>query len=304
MLNEQECQTILMNPQTAQGDDWLLERKDYIGASEIGTLLGVNRWETPASLWMKKKGLLAPKALTESMVHGLNHEAYVQWCFEALVGLKTERSHTYRTGPGLILGATPDFEVYDPNDPGFFGLLEVKTAGTGTMAEFSEASGGLPERYAAQCQFQMGVAGATVCYLWALVCGQRLERYTVQRDEEVIANLFALATGWWETYMVGDETPPMTASTVDKELLDQMYPVDNNLKVYATPDQTELIAGLWHNQKHRKEYEAEEKRIVNQLKAEMGECSILESQLGTATWKADKNGQRSFRMKWEGESNG
>ena len=41
-------------------EEWVANRSLGIGASEVGTMLGINEWETPYQLWRRKKGLDAP----------------------------------------------------------------------------------------------------------------------------------------------------------------------------------------------------------------------------------------------------
>ena len=38
-------------------EQWLEERSKGLGSSEVGTLMGVNPYETPYQLWRRKKGL-------------------------------------------------------------------------------------------------------------------------------------------------------------------------------------------------------------------------------------------------------
>ena len=38
-------------------EEWLQNRSNGIGASEAGTVLGLNPWETPYQLWRRKKGI-------------------------------------------------------------------------------------------------------------------------------------------------------------------------------------------------------------------------------------------------------
>ena len=50
--------------------EWLSDRRNGIGASEVGTILGLNPFETPYQLWRRKKGLDAPKQENFAMKAG------------------------------------------------------------------------------------------------------------------------------------------------------------------------------------------------------------------------------------------
>lgn len=50
--------------------DWLAARVKSLGASEVASGLGLNRWESPFTLWAKKTGLLKPDPPTLDMEIG------------------------------------------------------------------------------------------------------------------------------------------------------------------------------------------------------------------------------------------
>lgn len=50
--------------------EWLRHRESGIGSSEVGTILGLNPFETPYQLWRRKKGLDAPKQENFAMKAG------------------------------------------------------------------------------------------------------------------------------------------------------------------------------------------------------------------------------------------
>lgn len=47
-------------------EEWLDTRRDGIGGSDIGVVMGVNPWMSPTRLWYEKLGLSEPKDLTEN----------------------------------------------------------------------------------------------------------------------------------------------------------------------------------------------------------------------------------------------
>lgn len=51
-------------------NEWLKHRESGIGSSEVGTILGLNPFETPYQLWRRKKGLDAPKQENFAMKAG------------------------------------------------------------------------------------------------------------------------------------------------------------------------------------------------------------------------------------------
>ena len=51
-------------------ESWLKEREKGIGSSEVGTVLGINPFETPYQLWRRKRGLDGPKEENFAMKAG------------------------------------------------------------------------------------------------------------------------------------------------------------------------------------------------------------------------------------------
>lgn len=87
--------------------DWLEERKHGIGSSEVGTLLGLNKYETPYQLWARKLGMLEPEPENEAMLMGhLLEDAVAQrWALE--------------TGRQIIKASADEWIYYNPEKPYF-----------------------------------------------------------------------------------------------------------------------------------------------------------------------------------------
>ena len=62
--------------------EWLAHREKGIGSSEVGTILGVNPFETPYQLWRRKKGIDPPIEANEAMRAGTILEGAVATYFE------------------------------------------------------------------------------------------------------------------------------------------------------------------------------------------------------------------------------
>ena len=58
----------IIRPNTRE--EWLEVRKSGIGSSEVGTILGLNPFETPYQLWRRKLGMDSPKEENFAMKAG------------------------------------------------------------------------------------------------------------------------------------------------------------------------------------------------------------------------------------------
>ena len=54
----------------ATHEEWLEERSKGIGSSEVGTIMGVNHFDTPYRLWRRKVGIDGPVESNEAMEMG------------------------------------------------------------------------------------------------------------------------------------------------------------------------------------------------------------------------------------------
>lgn len=59
---------VIVRPADHQG--WLAERKKGIGSSEAGTIMGVNKFDTPYRLWRRKREIDPPVQTNEAMELG------------------------------------------------------------------------------------------------------------------------------------------------------------------------------------------------------------------------------------------
>ena len=66
----------------ATHEEWLEERSKGIGSSEVGTIMGVNHFDTPYRLWRRKVGIDGPVESNEAMEMGHLLEPAVAQRFE------------------------------------------------------------------------------------------------------------------------------------------------------------------------------------------------------------------------------
>ena len=57
-----------------EGKEWLAWRRNGIGASEIGILMGSNTFKTPLTLWDEKCGFKGEDPINPAMAHGIKNE--------------------------------------------------------------------------------------------------------------------------------------------------------------------------------------------------------------------------------------
>jgi putative phage-type endonuclease len=263
---------------------WLKERESGLGASEVATVFGVNPWESPYSLYQKKRGELEGQADTEPMEWGRRLEAVVADAF----GEKTKRQVWKHPLGGMLLRsrafpwllATPDYEQKAPRCA-TDGLLECKTSGAMFADDWDED---VPIHYQIQVMQQLLVTGRKYASVACLVGGQRFKFKHIVRNEKFLKTLVEKTRRFWQ--MIQDGTPPpVDASESTIATLKQMREDGNVITLPA-----EVLR--WHDQllvaaERRKAAEEEEKEAKREISALMGLASRGLMPNGAGMYKFD-----------------
>ena len=155
--------------------EWHEARAYSIGGSEIGTIMGLNQWESAYALWAKKTGKIENPPLTnwavrfgqafESPILGLWQEEHPE--FEVFT------TGTYQDCEHPWLHANPD-ALARHRQTGEWVVVEVKTARTSFES--------LPPSYEAQVRHYMMVLKISRAVVVA-VAGMTWQEFWVERDE-------------------------------------------------------------------------------------------------------------------------
>lgn len=155
-------------------EEWLQERKKGLGASDAGTIIGVNKWKSNVELWQEKVGLREPE--------DISHKSYVQYGHDAEPHLRAlfaldhpELRVTYESPYKMIFSdelpfifATPDGEL-EEIATGRKGGLEVKTTEIMNPRQWEQWKGRIPDQYFAQVCHQFLTTGWDFIFLLAQI---------------------------------------------------------------------------------------------------------------------------------------
>lgn len=171
-----------------QSPEWAEARKGVIGGSQIGTILGLNPYESPLTCFYKMTGQIDDQVepslrmrmgtLFEAPMLQLFQEQHPNW--------KVYESATYRSIEYPFLSANPDGFYTD--EVGEVHLIEVKTS----RDFWSE----IPPAYIAQVQHYLWMFGLRHAKIVALTAGDYNE-FDVEYDPFLAeANLKAVLAFW------------------------------------------------------------------------------------------------------------
>lgn len=194
--------------------EWHEVRAEGIGGSEVGTILGLNPYESPFALWAKKTGQIQQEPLNNWAVRfGQKFEQPILELFEEEhPELTVWTTGTYASATTPYLHANPDAIAEDAN--GNLYIVEVKTS-----RNFWDV---VPPAYIAQVRHYMNIFNIDRAVIVGVV-GMTWVEHWVERDKfEEDVMLQKLAEFW---QLVQTETAPdFDGATSTYEAVRKMHP--------------------------------------------------------------------------------
>ncbi|KDR31538.1 YqaJ viral recombinase family protein [Caballeronia zhejiangensis] len=256
-------------------DEWLVERRRGIGGSDAAAAIGQSRYRTAYELWLDKTGQSPfQQEETELTRFGRAMEAIAAGMFAQRMGVRLQRRNAIIRHPRyafmaasvdrLIVGRREGFEAKNVNADYF--------KFSGEWGE--EGSDHVPVEYLLQCAHYMTVLDCDAWHLGAVVGGNRLVTYAIERDREFSELLIEQEARFW-TYVEAREPPPFDYSHGHAlPILKRLYPGTNGEAI-------DLDASLldWHHVKqdadeHVKRYQAVSDGARAHILHAMGEAAI------------------------------
>ncbi len=184
-------------------------RNQYIGASEIAAILGLDRYRSAWDVWAAKTGRTEQIDAGQAADAGRRFEsAILEWA-EEQIG-KLDRRGTERRIKGTPILVHCDALTAAKREPveaktsGLFGQLDPEWGEPGTDQ--------IPLRHLVQVQIQLAATGADICYVPAFLGGRGYCLYRVAADKAVQERLIAKAVEFWEKHVLMNEPPDATPS--------------------------------------------------------------------------------------------
>lgn len=268
--------------------EWLRLRSCGIGASEVGTILGLSPFETPFSLFLKKTGQVPPEQENEAMLMGHLLEPVVATRWEMATGQKV-----IKASAADIIYVHPEYPYMrvtpDRITRGRKKIVECKTTVTNIDKD------NLPPHWVAQVIYQQYVTGIHDADLAWLVSGRGFDYATIPYDEEFAEFIAKKVTEFWNENVLGGKEP----DAIDVADLAIKVPKSTPEKSIEADDKAlEQIAEI---REKKAMYEAIGKEIdelTDSLKMYMTDSEALLDETGNilVTWKSGKD-KTSFDSK-------
>jgi putative phage-type endonuclease len=197
--------SVITKVKTANHDEWVRLRSQFIGGSDAAAVVGLNSYSSPYSLWAEKTGAVPGFTGNLATEVGTYLEEFVAQKFAQETGKKVRKcNQSFFNSDYPFAIANIDREIIG-EDAG----LEIKTTDSMNMKKFK--GGEYPANYYVQCVHYMAVTGKKRWYLAVLIGNKEFKWFTIERDEDEINALMNAEDAFWE--LVKDNTPPAVDGT-------------------------------------------------------------------------------------------
>jgi putative phage-type endonuclease len=201
----------------AEYEAWLVGARKSVGGSDMGALIGVDAFTTPADLWDRILNRVPRSASSPDTERGHLLEAHVANTYGVATGRTAERVGTLFTVAGRPwLRASVDRLLTAPDRDGR-GVLEIKVPRARTFYQYRIH--GVAAAYYAQLQHYMGAHdlrwGAFAIFnadAWELF------HFDVERDDAYVAMLWTKAEAFWTEHVLGRRRPEPTLEPLVAEI--------------------------------------------------------------------------------------
>lgn len=263
---------------TANHEEWLKLRSQYIGGSDAAAVVGLNAYASPYSLWAEKTGKIPGFAGNLATEVGTFLEEFVAQKFAQETGKKVRKcNQSFLNSEYPFAIANIDREIIG-EDAG----LEIKTTDSLNLKKFK--GGEYPANYYAQMVHYLAVTGKQRWYLAVLIGNKEFKWFTLERDEAEIAALMTAESIFWE--MVKRDTPPAVDGTAaTSEALKTIYAESDDSVCDLTAFSTN-IKQYMELKKQIKELEELADEAANKIKEFMGCSGGGECDSFKVSWKS------------------
>ena len=260
--------------------NWLKERQKGIGGSDVGSILGVNKWKSPFQVYLEKvEEIKEIGQQGEAAYWGDQFEDVVAKEFAKITGKKVRRDTRH------FVHKEHSFMVanIDRRIVGEDALLECKTANQYLAKDWDGED--VPASYLLQVQHYLAVTGMKKGYIAVLIGGQKFVWKEIQRDEELIEMIIEQEKAFWK--LVQDKTPPLLdgSSAAEKWLNERYGDAEKGKEVALTSDYKDKIEKLNELKASEKVIKEDIKEIENNIKHQMEEAEKAHVGTYEISWK-------------------
>lgn len=261
-------------------EDFLIARKNGIGGSDIGAIIGVSPFKSPVDVFLAKT--------TPNPEEEHNELFYWGHALEAPIAHRFASDHGVDVIRDVPIRHHPDHEWMIANVDGIInkserGILEIKTVSAfGGHAWGVEGTNEVPLAYVSQCIWYMAVFDYPYAKIAALFGGNDYREFHIERDRELETILIEKGREFWFNHVLAG-VPPDAHTASDAH---RLFPRDTGTTMEADTELANLYWRLKSAKAQAKLSDDEVEALTTRIKLRMGDAATLT--LGgevLATWK-------------------
>jgi putative phage-type endonuclease len=265
-----------------------VDRRTYIGGTDVSAILGINQYVTPYEVWEYKVGISDPVEENDVMLFGRLFEPVILDVAEKRIGNKIlNRNDFFQHDDYPFLGVHPDgITALNPKIPALKQYnCECKTVAAWAYNKWTEP---VPFEYYCQIQHEMDIIRNSwlpdleYSYFIVFVMDSReLHIDVVRYDEKFASKQRDFLIQFWNEMVVKNNPPDYQVSDFAKsnEILDSY--------VQVTEDAKDIIRNYNKMKSEIKQLEGSLKDIENAIKMKIGLNEGIANGIDVmATWKA------------------
>lgn len=260
----------------------VVDRRKFLGGSDVAAILGISPWRTALDVYMDK---VQPReeshdpARQRALSRGKRMEPYVVDLLRDEAGLViVARGARHIDSEVPFLAAEIDAEAESGEN------IEIKTVSPFKAREWGEQqTDEIPVHYTAQVQHGLMVTGRRLCVLGVLIGADDFRVYRVERDDETIAAMREREIAFWREH-VERGIPPNPTTVADIRTL---YGRDAGTAIEASEDVLRALNDYRNLSDQAKAFAAQAEAAKEAIQLFMADAAILTvGGKPAATWKS------------------
>ena len=277
-------------------EDWLKQRTQGVGGSDVAAILGLSPWKSPAQIWLEKTGRVDAEDLSD--------KPYVEFgnLMEPIVGDWYAKQHPERTVRRVNAicksierphaQASLDYEVKDGL---VWGVLEIKTARSA-----KDWQDGVPPYYLTQIFHYMQVTNrpfADVAVFFRDNC--EFEEFRIEYDPTDGDLVREAVDTFWHDFVQADVMPQLAGTNGEIKALTGFYGVpESDFKTVYDHEALQAVSAYQDATQREKQAKEDKTKATAALVNIIGEAKGIVTDVAKVTWVRSKQtrfDQKAFR---------
>ena len=280
-------------------DAWLKSREEGIGSSEVATVLGLNQYDTPYQLWLRKTGRVQTEEKENFLMKAGHYleDAISHFCAD-------------EAGLEIVKNSASEFVVVDKEKPFMrvspdryaYPIGVKKSNENKCIIECKSTQKGVdPDNISnywfCQVSYQMHVTRIPLAYLAWLTQGRDFGYKPIYYDKEFCAYIEEEVERFWVDCVIGGREPALSNI---QDVLIKFPRHEEGKKAIATDDLIAMWSELRDTNEEIKRLQVTKENIESAIKASMLDAERLvipasndvPEERTLCTWKATKDSQK------------